>query len=330
MPTYGHEPLEAKKPSPVLRLNALRDGGWRRVRLRREELYRLLGDLPPRERPVTASLRGRDANRDYIVEDWELDLNGLEPVPAYFVKPKGVEGRLPVVLYQHAHGGDYQLGRRELLQGHGRYLQSPPYAQVLTELGYAALCIDAWTFGERHHSSEGVAFKQMLLNGQVLWGMMVYDSLKAADYLLSRDDVDPDRLAVFGLSTGGGLAWWTAALDRRLQVCIDICFLVDYHTLVKASRLGGVGFHFIVPNLLKHCSAAEINALIAPRPHLSLVGTRDKLTPPSGLAEIDHQLQQVYRELGAEEAWQLCRYDSGHQETVEGRSAVLRWLQRWL
>lgn len=293
-------------------------------------MYGLLGNLPPRDRPVESKLRSVDHSKGYVVENLELDLNGIESVPAHFVKPASATGKLPVVLYHHAHGGDYGLGRSELLTGHGKYLQPPAYAEELTKQGYAALCIDAWTFGERHHSSEGVTFKQMLLTGQVLWGMMVYDSLKAVDYLVTRDDVDVNRIGALGLSMGGGMAWWTAALDTRIRACADICFLVDYHTLIKANRLGGIGFHFLVPNLLLHFTAAEINALIAPRAHLSLVGTRDKLTPASGLTQMDEALQRVYSDTKASEAWQLLRYNVGHQETAEGRAAVLQFLKKWL
>jgi hypothetical protein len=62
-------------------------------------------------------------------------------------------------------------------------LQKPPYAEILAGRGIASLCIDAWLFGERRGRTESEAFKQMLWNGQVLWGMMVYDSLRAVDYL---------------------------------------------------------------------------------------------------------------------------------------------------
>ena len=49
------------------------------------------------------------------VEQLVLDLNGQEPVPAIFAKPKGATGRLPVVLFNHSHGGRYKVGKMELL-----------------------------------------------------------------------------------------------------------------------------------------------------------------------------------------------------------------------
>lgn len=55
------------------------------------------------------------------------------------------------------------------------------------------------------------------------------DCVRAVDYLASRDDVDPDRIAVWGVSQGGGLAFATAALDPRVDLCIaDIPWLCDW------------------------------------------------------------------------------------------------------
>ena len=70
---------------------------------------------------------------------------------------------------------------------------------------------------------------KMLWEGQVMWGMMVYDSLRAIDYLVSRPDVDAARVATLGLSMGSTMAWWVAALDTRIKVCVDICCLTDFH-----------------------------------------------------------------------------------------------------
>src|SRR5215217_5636919 len=146
--------------------------------IRRQELYDLLGDLPPRSRPLDTQLIAEEERDGYVLEKLVLDLNGIEPVPSYFVRPKDGQGSLPVVLYNHAHGGDYVLGKDELLLGR-KVLQQPPYAEALTRLGYAALCIDTWAFGERRGRSEGEIFREMLWSGQVMWGMMVFDSLRA-------------------------------------------------------------------------------------------------------------------------------------------------------
>jgi cephalosporin-C deacetylase-like acetyl esterase len=296
---------------------------------RRRELYDLLGDLPDPSREITASKISEEERESYVLEKLVLNLNGIESVPAYFVRPRQQAGRLPTILYNHAHGGNYALGKDELLIGRDE-LQAPPYAKVLTQKGYAALCIDAWAFGERRGRSESEIFKHMLWTGQVMWGMMVYDSLHAIDYLASRSDVDADRLGTMGISMGSTMAWWVAALDTRVKVCIDLCCLTDFQALIDSRRLDGHGVYYYVPSLLKHFTTAQINALIAPRPHLSLAGNFDSLTPPAGLDRIDAELCQVYNAEQAATAWKLARYDVGHFETAAMRAEILAFLKQWL
>jgi hypothetical protein len=68
------------------------------------------------------------------------------------------------------------------------------------------------------------------------------------------------------------MAWWTAALDERLKVTVDICCLTDFQALIANHNLSGHGVYYFVPSLLKHFTTSEINALIVPRPHLALAG----------------------------------------------------------
>ena len=295
----------------------------------RRALYALLGDLPEREREIGAELVSRVEEPGYVLEQLVLDLNGIEAVPAYMALPKEHDGKLPVVLYNHAHGGDYVLGKDELVRGR-QAVQAPPYAEALTSAGCAVLCIDHWAFGERRGRSESEIFKEMLWSGQVMWGMMVYDSLRALDYLCSRPEVDADRIATIGLSMGSTMAWWLAALDERVKVCIDLCCLTEFQALIDTRGLDGHGLYYYVPGLLKQFSTSSINALISPRAHLSLAGRFDRLTPPAGLEEIDRELRQQYQRDGAPEAWQLRLYDCGHMETADIRARVMAFLEQWL
>ena len=296
---------------------------------RRRELYALMGELPDRRRAIGGRKRLESERDGYLLETWDLDLNGIEPVPAYLARPRAATGRLPAVLFNHSHGGGYKIGKQEFVDGRS-YLQPVPYAKELTGLGYIALSIDHWVFGERSHTSEPDMFKAMLWQGQVLWGMMVYDSLRAMDFLVQRPDVDAARIGTLGISMGSTMAWWLAALDERVKVTVDICCLTDFHTLLAKKGLSGHGVYYYVPGLLKKFTTSEINALIAPRAHLGLAGLQDKLTPVEGLDVIDRELTKVYAERGHPERWKLLRYDVGHMETPEGRREIVAFLQRFL
>jgi dienelactone hydrolase len=221
------------------------------------------------------------------------------------------------------------LGKEEFVRGRDA-LQDPPYADALTAQGYAALCIDHWLFGERRGRTESELFKLMLWRGQVLWGMMVHDSIRALDYLCARPEADASRIATLGLSMGSTMAWWVAALDTRVKACIDLCCLTDFDALIASRGLDGHGIYYYVPSLLKHFTTAQINALIAPRPHLALAGNLDPLTPAVGLEHIDAELRQIYASLDAADAWSMVRYEIGHYETAEMRAEVMAYLARWL
>jgi acetyl esterase/lipase len=296
---------------------------------RRRELYSLMGDLPARERPISGSKRSETERDGYVLETWDLDLNGIETVPAYLARPRGAPGRLPAVLFNHSHGGGYKIGKQEFIEGRS-YLQPEPYAKTLTDLGYVALSIDHWVFGERSHTSEADMFKAMLWQGQVLWGMMVYDSLRALDFLVRRPDVDAARIATLGISMGSTMAWWLAALDERVKVTVDICCLTDFHTLLAKKGLSGHGVYYFVPGLLKSFTTSQINGLIAPRAHLGLAGLQDRLTPVEGLDVIDRELTALYAAQGHPERWKLLRYDVGHMETPDGRREIVAFLKRFL
>jgi dienelactone hydrolase len=294
---------------------------------RRRELYGLLGELPARNRRISVESLGVDTSRGFHLERLVLDVNGLEKAPAYFVKPLGAKGKRPALLFNHWHGGEYKLGKDEMLRPKK---DIPSWAEAIAAEGYAALCLDMWAFGERSTRTEMDLFKDFLWHGRVLWGMMVYDSLRGLDYLMTRPDVDPARVGTIGMSMGSTMAWWVAALDERVRVCVDICCLTDFDALMRNGNLKGHGVYYYVPGLLKHFSAAQINALIVPRPHLSLAGNLDSLTPPEGLDRIDRELRDVYAKAGHPERWKLFRQDVAHVETPQMRAEALEFLRGWL
>jgi hypothetical protein len=116
-PTLSRRAFAGAALTPFLIPTRASAAGETVAETRRLELYGLLGDLPPRDRAVSARTVSVEQRPAYVLETLVLDLNGFEPVPAYFVKPRSLAGRAPTVLYNHAHGGDYPLGKRELLEG---------------------------------------------------------------------------------------------------------------------------------------------------------------------------------------------------------------------
>ena len=299
---------------------------------RRKELWGLLGDLPWQHRSGPAKLVRTEKHDGYTLERLVLDLNDKEPVPALLLIPDKRQPRAPGMLYIHWHAGMYGLGKEQLVRG---VEVQPAYAPVLAEKGIVTLAIDSWCFGERQHEKDGHqgeedAFKLMLWKGQVLFGMMLFDEFRALDYLASRAEVDPQRLGVFGMSMGATKAWWLAALDPRVKLCMDVCCLTDYEELIKAHRLKEHGIYYYVPSLLKHFQTAQINELIVPRAHLSVNGRRDPLTPPAGVEKIRDNLLSLYRKHGKEHDCRIELFDCAHTELPEMRELILEWMDRYL
>ena len=299
-------------------------------RSERARLGALLGiDRLKRASSPDFTLVSIEEKESFILEVLNLDLNGEEAVPALFLKPRLPGPPGPVVLYNHAHGGNYRRGKDELLGG-ADFLQAGPYGPALIGAGFSVLCYDAWCFGDRRARTESATFKHLLWRGENLWGRMVWDGLRAVDYLSSRSDVDPSRIGTLGISMGGSLAWWLAALEPRIAACVDLCAMTDYESLDRLGSLDRHGLYYYVPGLLKEFSTARIAALSAPRWHLSLNGSLDELTPASGLPIVDRGLREAYKESGYPERWRMETSPSGHFETSAMRAAALAFLKEHL
>ena len=303
-----------------------------RQKERRKELWKLLGDLPWGHKPGPARVVSTEEHDGYTLERLVLDLNGIESVPALLLIPRKRQTPAPGLLYIHWHGGMYDLGKEMLLKGVD---VAPAYLPVCVQKGLVTLAIDSWCFGERKrekngHQGEENAFKEMLWKGRVLYGMMMFDEFRAMDYLASRPEVDRQRLGAMGMSMGSTKAWWLAALDPRVKLCMDVCCLTDYEELIKAHGLQGHGIYYYVPSLLKYFQTAEINELIVPRARLSVDGRRDELTPPAGVNKVRDYLLPLYRKYGKEADLVVELFDCAHEELPEMRKLILEWMDRYL
>jgi dienelactone hydrolase len=299
---------------------------------RRQALWSLMGDLPWQHQPGPARSVRTEDHGSYTIDRLVLDLNGVEPVPAILLIPKKRQERAPGLLFIHWHAGMYDLGKEQLLQG---VKVQPAYASVCADLGLVTLAIDSWGFGERKHDSNGRrgeedAFKLKLWRGQTLWGMMMFDEFRALQYLASRPEVDAGRLGAFGMSMGSTKAWWLGALEPKVKLTADVCCLTDYESLIETHHLSGHGVYYFVPSLLKEFDTTEVNELIVPRPHLSVNGRKDPLTPPAGVEKIRDRLISLYERYGRKQDCRIELFDCAHEELPEMRRAIIDSMQKYL
>ena len=116
--------------------------------------------------------------------------------------------------------------------------------------------------------------------------MRVADTLAAFDWLSHEPRFTALPAIALGMSMGSTMESWTAALEPRIAACVDLCCLAEFDALVAAGADDLHGEYFFVPGLRKQFAAAAINALVAPRPHLSCIGAADPLTPLPGVASL--------------------------------------------
>jgi dienelactone hydrolase len=244
-----------------------------------------------------------------------------EAVPALWLPSR--EG--PAVLYCHAHGGRYGIGMAELTDG--RPALRAPWLPEFAARGWGALCVEMPCFGARAGMAEGAAAKARLWHGRTLFGQMLGEQRAGLDWLLSQPGTDPDRVAAMGISMGGTLAWWLAALDPRLAAAVSMCCFADLARLIETGAHDGHGIYMTVPGLLAETSTGRLSGLAAPMPLLHCVGFADWSTPPDAYAIAKAELVASYEAAGAAGSVRFHEAEApGHEETEEMRAAVRAFL----
>ena len=311
----------------------------------RKKLERLLGDLPPLFTP-TGTVHSKEPRDGYTLERITFDNGVGDTVYGYVLVPAGQRGRGPAILYNHYHGGRYPQGKEEVLLPAFAY-RPPGHTLVtgeeLVRAGYVVLCVDAYAFGERRfqgpagereegRQTETSLFKTFVWQGRTLWGMMVRDDRLALNYLLSRPEVDPQRIATMGMSMGSTRSWWVAAMDERIKVVVSVACLTRYQNLIARGRVAAHGIYYYVPGMLyEKIDTESVVGLIAPRPHLTLTGDQDEGSPADGVRIINAFQEHLYGLYGKQDLFRGALYPGvGHVYTSEMWKETLQWLKKHL
>jgi len=281
----------------------------------RERFRELIGF---REPPVALKSTRVEPRDGYVVEHLRLVLGDTE-VRGVLTRPAG-DGPFPAILYGHSHGGKYQIGAAELLEGREYLLD--PLGPVFARAGFVTLCIDMPIFGERATVTESAAAKALLWFGKSLFAQMLCEHAAALTYLCSRADVDARRVGAFGISMGCTLSYWLAAMDERIAATAHLCCFADQREMIRQGQHDGHGIYMMVPGLLNEADAGAIGALVAPRPQLICIGEADSLTPPEAVAIAWGETSAAYAE-APEALRKVSEPGVGHQETPRMRAAVL-------
>ena len=238
------------------------------------------------------------------------------------------------LLCLHGHGYKYgeTLGLHEGDRAQQRLIEQANYAYALeaARRGYVAIAPEFRGFGDRTDPPRppkdmcDANFFRALHLGQTLVGLNLCDLRATLDVLQARPEVDPERIGCLGLSAGGRMTMYLAALDERIKVAVPSGCLNTFRERLTIGSSCGMQF---LPGLLNVCDTPEIFGLIAPRPLLIEHGGDDGTSPEMYAMAAYERVKDIYAAAGAAEKLALDVFPGGHRFNGV---AAWDWLERWL
>jgi dienelactone hydrolase len=299
-----------------------------RQRWVRAKILELIGGLPDYSGPLNARVTGRIDRQRYVIEKVIF-----ESLPQYFVtanlyRPIAV-GKHPGVLLPLGHWAEGKPAVEQI-------------AANLAMKGFVVLAYDPVGQGERQqafdrrlHASLGggptdqhiLAGAQSLLAGESFARYRIWDARRALDYLISRPEVEADKIGCTGCSGGGTLTTYISALDPRIKVAAPACYMNTYRLLFTGPT--GDSEQSIPGFVASGLDLADYVELFAPKPWL-IVSTVGDFFPIEGARHAYQEASEWYRVFGAKDkiAWAIG--PGGHGTPLEDREAIYEWMIRWL
>ncbi len=302
---------------------------------RQSEIRKILRDIVgpfPEKTPLNARVTGTIEKERFRVEKIMF-----ESQPGFFVTsalflPRPLNGKAPAVVFCCGHS---DLGFR-----------SEAYQTMILNLvmkGFIVFAFDPVGQGERlqyvdpqtgtsliggptkEHSYPGA---QGFLTKHTQARIMIWDGIRAVDYLLTRPEVDASRIGITGRSGGGTQSAYIAAFDERIHAAAPECYMTTFERLwqtrgpqdAEQNFYHGIASGFDLPDLL---------IVRAPKPALMITTSRD-IFSIQGAMETAAQVQMCYDSFGARYAFDMVTDDAPHANTVKNREAMIAFFQETL
>ncbi len=257
-----------------------------------------------------------------------IDLLHFQSLPGLYVtgnlyRPTEAKGKLPAILYVCGHSGKGRDGNKTAFQDHGMWF---------ARNGYVCLVIDTLQLGEIpsvHHGTYREGKWHWHSRGYTPAGVEAWNGIRAIDYLVSRKDVDADRISVTGISGGGAVTLWIAAADERVKVAVPVSGMSDLRSYVTDKVIEGHCDCMFMANLYGW-EWTTIAAMVAPRPMLFANSDNDRIFPMDGNRRISERLRKCYTMLGKPENFADFVSKGGHDYREDLRVAIFRFINRHL
>jgi pimeloyl-ACP methyl ester carboxylesterase len=319
-----------KRGKEIAQLNTLDDWQERQQKVK-EILNKSVGPFPAKT-PLNVMITGTVQKPEYRIEKIVFESQPRFYVTSTLFIPNHLKGKTAAIIFTSGHAQEA--------------FRWPDYQQVilnLVEKGFIVFAFDPIGQGERvqywnskmqksdvgdavfEHSYVGA---QCILAGSSLVRYMIWDGIRAVDYLLTREEVDPKRIGITGHSGGGTQAAYIAAFDERILAVAPECYITSSKRLWE-----GVGPQDAEQNLFHGIAngidMADLLEIRAPKPALQITTTRD-FFPIQGAIETENEVRRIYQAYGKEENFSRVEDDAPHSVTKKNREARNAFFQRQL
>jgi dienelactone hydrolase len=341
-------------------------GRWQRTA--RARVFDHLFYAPPKADPKPELVRRTDRGgyvEEYLTFQTTPDLR----IPAYVMLPKPSRIPAPAILVLHSHDGIYLWGKEKVvaLDDEHPYLTAfkkeryggKSIASELARSGYVTMAIDMFYWGERRmlldddpsayrerpvtmrdedvrafnqHSSQGESLVgRSLFTAGITWpGVVLWDDIRALDYLASRPEVDAKRLGCVGLSVGGYRSYLLAALDERIKAAVDVGWMTSFGAQIRRHVTNTVGLSFHINGLYRYLDFPDLAALAAPRALMVINGSQDRLFAPEGVKSAFDKIARLYAKAGVSDRVRCRLFDAPHEFNLEMQAEAWEWLAKWV
>jgi hypothetical protein len=294
----------------------------------RQQLHEMLGLWPlPERTELEPVVTGR-----VTADGFEVERLHFQSMPGLYVTanlylPSGLKEPAPAILYVCGHGASIRDGI-----SYGNKVSYHHHGVWFARHGYVCLVIDTLQLGEiqgLHHGTHRLGQWWWNARGYTPAGVEAWNGIRAIDYLVSRSEVDPDRIGMTGRSGGGAYTWFVSALDERVRVSAPVAGITDLENHVVEGVVEGHCdcMFFVNTHRWDHPTLA---ALVAPRPLLIANSDKDTIFPLEGVVRVHEKARRVYQSLGAADHLGLLITEGPHRDTQDLQVPVFRWFNRFL
>jgi pimeloyl-ACP methyl ester carboxylesterase len=299
----------------------------------RERLLAMLGGLPATKTPLNPRVTGQMQMRGFHLEKVIFEsLPGVYVTAVVYVPDDGPR-RHPAVLIPSGHSTNGKVHYQDL-------------GQRLAQRGYVAITWDPVGQGERSQFWDAKSNKSRYnlicaehailgnlayLAGTNLARWEIWDGIRAVDYLLTRPDVDPERINITGTSGGGTQTAYIAALDKRIKVAAPSCFITalpmrvynrifqDPDSDPEQDLNGMISEEIDHPGLL---------LMMYPRPVFVAAAVQD-FFPIEGTHKTVREVAEIYTRFGHADRIGWHEGYHGHQYSPENQAAAFEFLDHF-